>query len=213
MGSGRDPGLARGNPFNRLGSGRRSHLPQLPDGSFAKSASLRRDEFPLFELLTERHGRNLCEAGLLVITGSSCDEAREKLLPRLIDPLFTRCWTSKNAPNQWLQFDFVSVSVCVSGYSLKTYPLGKGFSHLRSWIVHGSVDGVQWFTVSTVENCADMNARSKTVVITVTPPVVARSLRITQTGPNHAGDHFFILTNIEFIGTIVSEEERSTDDW
>jgi serine/threonine protein kinase len=164
------------------------------------------EEQPIFAQLNEKYGGNVAELGIVTISGNSVDESRERGLPHLLEPNWTKCWTSKNDKHSWLQFDFHGMNIIISSYTIKTYPLGRGFSHMRSWTLQGSVDGVSWIDLDTRVNTSELNGRSKTGVFTLAGPTEVRSLKLKQTGPNHADDHYMILTNVEFYGAVLSKD-------
>jgi hypothetical protein len=154
--------------------------------------------------LAEQYGGNPAELGFISITGNSYDDGREQLLPMLVNYDWQKCWASRNEPNSWLLFDFTPATLLVTRYALKTYPLKRGFSHLRSWVLHGSIDGgTSWVELDRKEDCYDLNEKSKIAHFTVTTPVAVRAIKIIQIGVNHAGDNYLILTNVEFYGGVV----------
>jgi hypothetical protein len=157
--------------------------------------------------LAEQYGGNPAEMGIVIIRGNSCDPGRELMLPRLIDYTWDKCWTSRNEPRSWITFDFGSLSMEVRKYWLKTYPVGKGFSHLQSWVLQASGDGgANWEDLDRRESLNDLNGKSKTALYRLRQPTNARLFRLMQIGPNHGGDHYLILTNIDFYGEMFSED-------
>jgi hypothetical protein len=76
---------------------------------------------------------------------------------------------------------------------------------MKSWVLQGSLDGTNWIDLNTQENYDDLNGRSKIALFPLAAPAEVSCLRIRQTGPNHGGDHFTILTNVEFYGSLPSE--------
>jgi hypothetical protein len=152
-----------------------------------------------------KHGCNVAEIGLITITGRSCDPGRDRLLPNIINYQWNKCWISENAPRAWVQFEFVNNTIWLTHYSIKTYPSGRGFSHLKSWIVQGCIDG-KWIDLDIREDTHELNGRSKTGVWALANPCEVHIIRITQTKTNHAGDHFMILTNVEFFGALANDD-------
>jgi serine/threonine protein kinase len=157
--------------------------------------------------LTERHGGNPAELGVVEITGNSSDDARAKLLPKIIDYRWDKCWTSRNEPGSWVQFDFGHEAVRVARYAIKTYPLRKGFSHLRSWVLLGSIDGGRnWVELDRQTDSQELNGKDRMSHFRIRRPTAVTQLKIEQTGVNHAGDHFLILTNVEFYEGLRGQE-------
>jgi hypothetical protein len=164
-------------------------------------------EYGICARLAERRGGNPAELGAIAIRGNSYDAARERLLPRLVDYTWTKCWTSKNEPGSWVQFDFAPLTVLVARYSIKTYPVAKGFSHLQSWVLQHSLDeGASWNDLDRRQNTNDLNGKSKIGFFSVSSPRPTRMLKIKQIDLNHARDDYLILTNVEFYGEILAED-------
>jgi hypothetical protein len=158
-------------------------------------------EYAICAHLTSKYGGNIVELGKLKITGNSCRPCRESLLPYVVSYDWSNCWISENKPGSWILFDFLNMSIYVTRYSIKTYRLGKGFSHMKSWLLQGCVDG-RWVDLDVRHDTNDLNGRYKTGVFELANPCFVTALRIAQTGPNHAGDDFMILTNVEFFGDV-----------
>jgi serine/threonine protein kinase len=167
-----------------------------------------RSDYGICQYLSKRCGGNAAELGRSQITGKSCDPNRDRLLPHLINYDWKRCWISHNTPGAWVQFDFVNVQIYVTHYSIKTYRSGKGFSHLKSWLLQGFTGG-QWVDLDLREDTEDLNGRSQTGLFQLTNPSLVTMIKLIQTGPNHSGDDFMILTNVEFYGEVEDENKIS----
>jgi hypothetical protein len=167
-----------------------------------------RNEYGICQYLSSVCGGNAAELGRIQITGKSCDPGRDRLLPFLINYEWTHCWISHNAPRAWVQFDFLNLQIYVTHYSIKTYRSGKGFSHLKSWLLQGLQHG-QWVDLDLREDTKDLNGRSKTGMFQLANPSLVTMLKLIQTGPNHSGDDFMILTNVEFYGEVIDNDKPS----
>jgi hypothetical protein len=144
---------------------------------------------------------NPARMGYVHITGNSADAARDGDLPELVNYDWNRCWTSQNISNSWIQFDFGAKTLFVRDYSLKTYWLGPGYSHMKSWVLEGCNAAGIWMTLDNQEDCHDLNGRSRVQTFPVAPsPVDIHILRIRQTAKNHHGDNYLILAAVEFFG-------------
>jgi hypothetical protein len=161
-------------------------------------------EYGIIHAMTEKFGGNIVRLGFLMIRGNSMDDNRDRLLPELVNYEWRKCWTSKNVQNSWVQFDFPALTIRVTHYAIKTYPMGQGFSHLKSWTLQ-MLDGAQWKDLHSPENTTDLNGRSRIGIFAVDHVIDGQSIRLRQTGLNHAGDNFLILTNVEFYGMIIGE--------
>jgi hypothetical protein len=154
--------------------------------------------------MTAENRGNPARMGLVSILGNSADEARDENLPELVNFEWNRCWTSENTANSWIQFDFNTKSIVVHHYTIKTYWLGPGYSHLRSWVVEGcGISGV-WELLDSREDAPDLNGRSRVQTFAIPGvPLECRMIRIRQTGKNHHGDHYLIICNVEFFGDLI----------
>ncbi|OHT04313.1 hypothetical protein TRFO_28198 [Tritrichomonas foetus] len=153
--------------------------------------------------LTAEVKGNIVEKGLLTITGNSADKNRDHDLMLLVDYDWNRCWTSTNTPNSWVQFDFGNKQICITHYTIKTYPCGRGYSHLKSWVIEGSTNGQNWSEIDRRDDNNELNGKSKVATFMCASLYDSQFIRLRQTGPNHYGDHYLILTNIEFFGDLV----------
>jgi hypothetical protein len=160
----------------------------------------------IFAKLAREHGGNINVArqGLVTITGNSVEKIRDADLPEIVNLEWTRCWTSQNVPNSWLQFDFGSRQVAVTGYFIKTYPCVRNFSHLRSWVLEGCGPSGKWIELDARQDNHELNGKSRTAIFTCSVNAYASQIRLRQTGPNHHGDNYLILTNVEFFGDVVT---------
>jgi hypothetical protein len=167
--------------------------------------SVAHPDYPICARLAAKHGGNIVELGLLRITGKSCDPGREKLLPNLVNSQWGKCWISANEPNAWVQFEFLKHTIYLTHYSIRTYGSERGFSHMKSWVVQGSISG-RWINLDTRDDTTELNGRSKIGLFSLANPAEVQTIKITQTKPNHAGDDFMIVTNIEFYGALLEDE-------
>jgi serine/threonine protein kinase len=171
--------------------------------------SAQSNEYGVCARLNEQFNGNVARLGIVTVRGNSYDEKRDRLLPEILNHDWGKCWISKNVQNSWLQFNFGSVVFKITHYGIKTYPVGTGFSHLKSWVLQGSMEtdptGLDWINLDVRENTMDLNGRSRIGIFPVSSSIDVRSIKLKQTGLNHARDHFLILTNIEFYGSILSD--------
>jgi serine/threonine protein kinase len=156
----------------------------------------------IFARWTADHGDNIAKLGIVVITGNTFEKSRDAELLEIVNFQWTKCWTSANTPNSWIQFDFGFRPLTVSHYTLKTYPSARGYSHLKSWVLEGRAKNGNWVELDNRQDCHDLNGRSRVQMFQVPVPMECQILRIRQTGANHHGDHYLILTNVEFFGEI-----------
>jgi serine/threonine protein kinase len=148
---------------------------------------------------------DLCSSGLLNVTGNSNDKSQDTSLRQIVDFSWTGCWLSQNEAGSWIKIDFPKHFVCLTDYTIKTYPFGPGFSHLKSWVIEGDIDG-QWVVLDAQENNNDLNGKSLLATFRCSGPQrQCSSFRLRQTGPNHHDDNYLCITNIEFYGVVFEQ--------
>lgn len=153
----------------------------------------------IFAHLTAEANGNICEKGIITISGNSADPSREKCIQEVVNYEWTKCWTSSNALNSYLEFDFLYHHIFITHYTIKTYPCGAGYSHLRNWVIEAYAND-QWYEIDRRDDNNELNGKSKVATFEVAATGEFSKIRIRQTGPNHYGDNYLILTNVEFFG-------------
>ena len=143
-------------------------------------------------------GGNPHEKGVISITASSTERNR---CHRVVDYGWNNCWHSKNEANAWVQFDFKSRRVCLSGYSLKSHGGDRNFP--VSWAIEVSDDGSTWEAVderntrdlvgANIERTYECNRQSDRFV---------RFVRLRQTGKTSHNQEILLLSQIEFFGKL-----------
>ena len=143
-------------------------------------------------------GGNPHERGVISIKASS--SARNHF-HQVVDYGWNDYWHSNNEVNAWVQFDFKSRRVCLSGYSLKSH---NGSHHFPvSWAIEVSDDGSTWEAVdlrntrdlvgSNIERTYECNRQSDRFV---------RFVRMRQTGKTSDNEDWLSLSQIEFFGKL-----------
>ena len=156
----------------------------------------------IFAHLTAESLESFAKKEIVKITGNSPDQSRDNDLINILDFEWNRCWTSANTPNSYIQFDFSPKQIYITHYTLKTYPCGRGYSHMKNWVIEGSSNGQQWVEIDRRDDNNDLNGKSKIATFMCAAPTESQIVRLRQTGPNHYGDNYLILTNIEFFGEL-----------
>jgi serine/threonine protein kinase len=156
----------------------------------------------IFAHFSREYEGNILNLGIIGITGNSLSGNHSRDLRRLIEHDWKGCWVSSNVPESWLMIDFGARTVFVSHYSLRTYHCAKGYSHLKSWILEGSIRG-RTFRLDARSDNEELNGRWKTATFQCFFPAECQAVKLKQTGPNHHGDDFLILRSIELFGDLV----------
>lgn len=195
---------------------RLGHVPSLTEGgggaNIRPKASLSRlpkdfdaqVQFPYTYLPFDGIFAHMTDVDMFVnITGNSVDKNRDTEIRKVINFEWKKCWTSENMPNSFIQFDFAPQQVSLTHYSIKTYQCGKGYSHLKSWVLEGTNPGASWSELDRREDNQDLNGKSKVATFSISNNGVFQVVRLRQIGPNHYGDNYLIVTNIEFFGDVL----------
>ena len=121
---------------------------------------------------------------------------------QLVDYGWNNWWNSKNEPNSFVQFDFKSSLVSITGYTLKSD--GYSGNHLVSWVLEVSDDGSTWDAIDERTNTQDLNGNYivKTYDCNKRSDRFTRYVRLRQTGWNSNGSNYLMLSEIEFFGKL-----------
>jgi hypothetical protein len=91
--------------------------------------------------LTEKHGGNVHDKGIVAMTSKSVWDNNPKYPPKqAVDLTSELFFESTNAPGQWICWDFHEMRFRPTNYTIRTR-FGK------SYIVVGSIDGENWTTI------------------------------------------------------------------
>jgi hypothetical protein len=149
----------------------------------------------IIAFVTNKHGGNVHETGIVTITAKSADdpEAGPKIIADLTSDLD---FCAKNEPGQWICWDFGDRRVRPTNYTIN----GWG---LKSWVVEGSANGANWVEMDRKTGNQEFNDdRWMTASFAVSKPVEVRCIRLTQTEKNRYGNHYLVLRAVEFFGTL-----------
>lgn len=159
----------------------------------------------IMSYLTEEEKKNPHKSGRIEISASS-SESEYKRPHNVIDYKVNDKWYSKNLPDSWICFDFVKSRVEVTGYSIKTPGWISGNRNPKSWDLEGSNDGKCWRLIDRHENSYDLDGFSITKTYHFRPTAQFRYIRMRQTGPNHAGNDYLCLCELELFGTLIAHK-------
>jgi serine/threonine protein kinase len=148
--------------------------------------------------------RSPCDAGLVVITGSSYDDESQRNLPCLLDVDWDGAWRSERSDQGFLLFYFAAHSIWPAIYSLRSSNAQSGGRHLKSWMLEGSADGETWVESHSIQNDDQLNGDGMAASFYCPERKGPfRYIRLRQTGPSHAGTLTgFSLASIEMFGLV-----------
>lgn len=116
------------------------------------------------------------------------------------------CWHTDPVPYSWIQFDFKTRKVSLWSYTLKTYNMNKNSSHLKEWAITGSNDGSNWELLDGHDTARlNHSGASHTFQCKYHTRTFFRYIRLTCTGPNHGGNNYLVLSEIEFFGRLITD--------
>jgi hypothetical protein len=136
-----------------------------------------------------KHGGNVHEKGIVAITSSSVFENYPQYrVTNLGDPNSARSFCSEYEANQWVQWDFIERRVIPVHYSIQAHRNTLGSSHLKSWVIEGSMYGLRWTELDRETNNNDLNGSLMIHSFSISKSIECRFIRLRQTGENHANN-------------------------
>jgi hypothetical protein len=111
---------------------------------------------------------------------------------------------SANEPNQWICYDFKEMSVIPTHYSIESNYDGRVNGHnLKSWVIEGSCDQIVWVPLDIQESNNDLNDRGVVRSFEMIRSVRCKLIRLRQTGKNHGGNDYLVISSFEVFGSLV----------
>jgi hypothetical protein len=157
----------------------------------------------IISYLTKKHGGNVEEKGIVTITSKSVSSDDPSYAPKNVADLTSdsEFW-STSEPGQWICWDFRALRVRLTHYTIRTYKL-------KSWVVHGSLDGRSWRKIDLQTNNQDfVTYATNTISFALVNPAEFRFIRLTLIDQSQAlffgvlhGDRLH-LQAVEFFGTL-----------
>jgi hypothetical protein len=176
-----------------------------PTPLVSPSKSLKGSEFPLKEAksvngiisyLTRKHGGNVHDKEIVTITSKSV-ASDQYAVRNTADITSHSYFLSKDAPAQWVCWDFHEMRVRPAHYTITNF-------RLKSWVVESSLDFMNWIEIDRETNNEDFKAGNwVTASFAVSKPAECRFIRLTQTGKTHNGYDWLTIRAFEFFGTLL----------
>jgi hypothetical protein len=151
----------------------------------------------IISYLTKKHGGHVHEKGIVTLTSKSFwADCPDYLAKNAADFTYDWFFYSRDAPGQWICWDFGERRIRPTHYTMKA-------ESPKSWIVEGSVDGSTWTEIDRRMDTDDFENGANTVSFTISQPADCRFIRLSQTDKNHNGTHCLGWLNlVEFFGTL-----------
>jgi hypothetical protein len=138
--------------------------------------------------LTSRYGGNVHDRGIVNITANRPADSRD--VPKVIADLGDNSeYMSTNDENQSICFDFKTLKIKPTHYTIRTQCAGPNKCHLKNWVIEGSTDGTLWVEIDRRENNSDLNNSKAIQTFSVSKVDTFRMIRLRQTGENHYNDY------------------------
>jgi hypothetical protein len=163
-----------------------------------------RIELRIINHLTSRFGGNVHDCGVVDITANRSYTGDGNHPAKNVADLGTNSYfLSANEPDQSISFDFKEMTVQPTHYSIRMYSPGPNYSHLKNWVIEGSLDGKSWSEIDRRENNTDLNSSFAIKTFNICKVDTFRMIRLRQIGLNHHGNNYLIFTAFELFGSLI----------
>jgi hypothetical protein len=147
----------------------------------------------LIRSLTLECGGNATAHGILEITSSSSEDGWP---PSPSADLTTAdFFKSKDESNQWIESDFKSAQLELTGYSIRV-PRSEG--GLQHWALEGRTDREKWETLDEQRDHPQLDQDDQLLTFQIANQPRVRRIRLRQTGSNHNGSNRLVFFVVEF---------------
>jgi len=154
----------------------------------------------IINYLYNLHDVNPATNGLVEVTASGSSYNEPYVLCELGH---SDSWASENVEKSWFQIDFKEKKVLLKNYTLRMFIYGAGDAHPKNWQVLGSNDGVEFKVLVDVKDGYEPDngplERTFPIAEEFEP---FRIIRLLQTDVNSDKTNEFVLSNVEFFGTL-----------
>jgi uncharacterized coiled-coil protein SlyX len=145
----------------------------------------------IISVLTRKHGGNVHERGIVVITSKSCYSGD---LTNVADLRSHDGFISRRGAGQWICWAFHGIQVQPTSYAMRT----KG---LKAWVLEGSQDGISWQGMDHRADVLDFLSGWRTGSFDIAVPAVCRFIRLTQADAHFAIDDSLAMSAFDVFGT------------
>ncbi|OHS95358.1 hypothetical protein TRFO_38521 [Tritrichomonas foetus] len=157
-------------------------------------------------IITYLEGKyNGINSKILTVSSSSCNGSEYQPINATKmkeDSIFR----SNNSSNQWLKFEFHTLSIVPSHYTIRSaYHWGANDEQPSNWVIESSLDGENWIEIDRRENNTDLNAKNKTFTFQVTKPILSKFIQLRNIGKTCGDNDFLTLSSFELFGEIMDQ--------
>jgi len=160
----------------------------------------------IIKYLQDKYGPDLQNQGIITISASSC--LYNSFHEKVIDYSWDDRYISSNRPGNWLEINFKQMKVKVTGYTLKTANYDN-YSHLKNWVIEGSLDKENWIEIDRQENNNVLNGANFQHYFSI-PRITSpfQYIRIKSIGKTQNNLHYLSFTNIELFGELIEPNDN-----
>lgn len=114
-------------------------------------------------------------------------------------------YCTQSEPNSWICFEFKKHKIIPSNYAIKSMAYGSNSHHLKSWVIEGSKDGINWIEIDKQTDCSDLNGSYfvRTFPISMKNEESFKFLRIRQIDKNWSSEYYLDINSMENNGKII----------
>jgi hypothetical protein len=146
----------------------------------------------IFEL-TRKHGENVQDKGIVLMTSKSVSEGDAK---NLVDLGSRSDFRSNDEADQWVRWEFRDCFIRPTHYTIRS----SKDNYPKSWVFEGSTNGEDWTKLDQKKNDSHLKEDFAVHTFEVKSPFECRFLRLTQTGKNHSDSHVLAFSSLEIFG-------------
>jgi hypothetical protein len=161
----------------------------------------------IISYLTRKRNGNVHDRGIVTITSHEpYNENTWNAAKNAADLTADSYFYSKNAPNQWICYDFGDCQIKLTHYSIRSRHNGNTNDyHPKSWVIEISKDCSVWEEIDRRENDSSLNGRNLTHLFKVSRPTECRLIRLRQIGKNHysSPDDRLVISGFEIFGELM----------
>lgn len=144
---------------------------------------------------------------LVKVNSSSINGGKDIFSPlnSLLYEKDSNSFATNDINDSWIKFDFTKLKIILKNYTIKSYPFTKNDTHLKSWIIEGSNNNINWQILDEQKNSDVLNGKSYVHTFSVKneKDKAFKYLRLKMTGLNHSNNNVLCFNSIEFYGGII----------
>jgi hypothetical protein len=145
--------------------------------------------------LTRKHGGNVQDKGIVLMTSKSVSEGD---LKNLVDLTSRSEFKSENESDQWVCWEFRETWIRPTHYTIRS----SKDNYPKSWAFEGSTNGEDWTELDRRKNDSHLREDFAVHSFEVKSPLECRFVRLTQTGKNHNDSHYLAFCSLEIFGSL-----------